>query len=299
MTLQQLNYFCALAKSQHYTKTAESLGISQPSLSYAITELEKELGFKLFDRISRRVVLNSKGKVFYHYVQESLSALENGKKALVQVEEAFSTTLTIGYLHSISTNLLPEFIKRFHQANTNPDLHINFVQGVSTELERDLLDGTIDLMISVQKPNAAISFAVGEQPLCLYVPAKHPLATKKEIDLSEAMTEPLILVNTQTGLRFQIDKALKELNTTPQIAFEANSCDVVMKYVSQGYGIAILPQSDPIPGAPTKEIKIIHPSLSRTIYVSYMPTLHVSPDMQEALDNVLSEFSKTLHQIRL
>ena len=80
MNLNQLHYFSKLAKAEHYTKAAEELGISQPSLSHAIGSLEQELGTKLFEKQGRNVVLTKYGKIFREYVDETLRTLDAGVK---------------------------------------------------------------------------------------------------------------------------------------------------------------------------------------------------------------------------
>ena len=76
MTLQQLRYFRALAETQHYTRTAEKLMVSQPSLSYAMAELEKELGAPLFRKQGRNVLLTEAGRPFAARVNKALDELE-------------------------------------------------------------------------------------------------------------------------------------------------------------------------------------------------------------------------------
>lgn len=80
MNLNQLYYFATLAQVEHYTKAAEMLSITQPSLSHAISMLEQELGTTLFEKRGRNVALTKYGKVFREYVQESLSILDSGVK---------------------------------------------------------------------------------------------------------------------------------------------------------------------------------------------------------------------------
>ena len=78
MTLLQLQYFQVLARVLHYTRAAEELHISQPSLSYSISELEKELGVKLFEKENRKISLTAYGEQFLPYVQRSLALLDEG-----------------------------------------------------------------------------------------------------------------------------------------------------------------------------------------------------------------------------
>lgn len=78
MNLNQLQYFVVLARYEHYTKAAEELEISQPSLSHAMTTLERELGTRLFQKKGRNVVLTKYGRMFREYVEEALKILDLG-----------------------------------------------------------------------------------------------------------------------------------------------------------------------------------------------------------------------------
>ena len=81
MTLLQLQYFRELGKTLHYTKAAEHLHISQPGLSYSISELEKELGSKLFEKKNRKFQLTPAGQVFMQYVEQALDTITTGVDA--------------------------------------------------------------------------------------------------------------------------------------------------------------------------------------------------------------------------
>ena len=78
MNLNQLQYFKILAQEEHYTRAAQMLSITQPSLSHAIAQLEEELGTRLFEKKGRNIVLTRYGKLFLPYVEESLEVLEEG-----------------------------------------------------------------------------------------------------------------------------------------------------------------------------------------------------------------------------
>ena len=82
MNLRQLHYFRTLAKIEHYTQAAAQLSITQPSLSHAITELEKELGVFLFEKQGRNIRLTKYGKIFLTYVDSALCELEKGEKKI-------------------------------------------------------------------------------------------------------------------------------------------------------------------------------------------------------------------------
>ena len=91
MTLLQLEYFKAMSKILHYSKAAEALHTSQPNLSYAISELEKELGVPLFQRQGRRTVLSPYGLHFSFYVDQALGTLMKGRETLFQLSSPTDT----------------------------------------------------------------------------------------------------------------------------------------------------------------------------------------------------------------
>ena len=117
MTLLQLQYFRELGKTLHYTKAAEHLHISQPGLSYSISELEKELGSKLFEKKNRKFQLTPAGQVFMQYVEQALDTITTGVDAFHAVVDSTEERVALGYLHSISSSFIPQMVKRFYQEN--------------------------------------------------------------------------------------------------------------------------------------------------------------------------------------
>ena len=93
MNYNQLVYFSTLAHIEHYTKAAEILGISQPSLSHAISNLENELGIYLFEKQGRNVRLTRYGKIYLSYVDSALDELEKGNKQMNRFSDIESGTI--------------------------------------------------------------------------------------------------------------------------------------------------------------------------------------------------------------
>ena len=115
MTLLQLLYFETLARVLHYTRAAEELHISQPSLSYSIAELEKELGVSLFKREKRKIALTPYGERFLPYVKKTMALLEEGKATLRQMKDKAPMNIRLGYFHSISASLVPPIVKALYE----------------------------------------------------------------------------------------------------------------------------------------------------------------------------------------
>ena len=96
MNLSQLQYFKVLAQEEHYTRAAQMLSITQPSLSHAISQLEQELGTRLFEKKGRNVVLTRYGKMFLPYVEESLKVLNEGVQ---RIQESMAAGMELYIWH--------------------------------------------------------------------------------------------------------------------------------------------------------------------------------------------------------
>ena len=113
MHLRQLEYFYVLAKMEHCTKASEKLYITQPSLSHAISELEKELGTKLFERVGRNIHLNKHGRCFLPHVEKALAELKIGEKELLMLSDPSKGQINLGYITPLSFRFVPKIISAF------------------------------------------------------------------------------------------------------------------------------------------------------------------------------------------
>ena len=107
MNLYHLRYFVTLAEIEHYTKAAEILSITQPSLSHAITNLEEELGIKLFEKEGRNVVLTKDGKDFLYDVKNSLDILDRSVKKMEMLSKG-NGVVNIAFLRIMGTFFLKQ-----------------------------------------------------------------------------------------------------------------------------------------------------------------------------------------------
>ena len=100
MNLNHLSYFRILAKLEHYTQAAEELSITQPSLSHAMSTLEKDLGTYLFEKQGRNIKLTKHGKIYFEYVDRALSELEKGEKKIRELSNVSTGTIELGYIYN-------------------------------------------------------------------------------------------------------------------------------------------------------------------------------------------------------
>ena len=116
MNLNQLYYFRTLADYEHYTKAAEELHITQPTLSKAISSLEQELGAYLFEKKGRNIVLTKQGKHYLEYVKAALSELERGNDYLRKEQATAEGYIDLGMVTSVEYDMVPRWIQSFRES---------------------------------------------------------------------------------------------------------------------------------------------------------------------------------------
>lgn len=195
MTLAQLQYFQALAHILHYTRTAEELHIAQPSLSYSINELEKELGVKLFNKEDRKITLTMYGEQFLPYVESALATINDGTEALRQMSGSAMQIIRLGYFHSISASLIPALMKDLYEQTENERLRFQFSEGSSFDLLGLLKKGDLDLTFCMHTDDWIETIPIMKQPLYLAVPQEHPLAERSFVNFADFANEPIILLD--------------------------------------------------------------------------------------------------------
>ena len=126
MNLSQLKYFVTLARLEHYTKAAEELEISQPSLSYAMTMLEQELGTKLFQKKGRNIVLTKYGKFFLDYVEQSLQTLELGVRKTKSMTGQTKGRIDLAYIYTLGSEFVPRIVGDFLRSHEELDIQFHF-----------------------------------------------------------------------------------------------------------------------------------------------------------------------------
>ena len=239
MELLQLRYFLQLAKTQHVSKTAEMLYISQPSLSATIKKLESELKVPLFTRKGRSIELSKFGKEYKKYVEEVFLALDNGKTALDTMRDAEDSELTLGLL---SPYVWMEVFQKFHALH--PDIKINRYSIETFDFTDILIDSKVDMYIGgingiEQLDHGGIQYeTLYEDDVVLLVNASHPLAGRKRVDLRRCENEAFIDLDQNTSLGQFISSLYKKSGFDPKVRMV---CDYTLRdrMVSENYGISI------------------------------------------------------------
>lgn len=296
MNLNHLQYFRVLAKLEHYTQAAEQLSITQPSLSHAISSLEKELGTFLFEKQGRNVRLTKYGRFFLTYVENALDELELGEKKLRELTSNTCGSVDLGFIYTLGAHFVPNLVNQFLQQDHYQNARFSFGQGNTKQLLQGLKNEKYDLALCSYVENEPdIEFIpITQQELVLIVPKNHPLAAKDEIDLTETSDYPFIYFNKESGLRHTIDELFAEANIKPNIVCEVEEDSAVAGLVAVNYGIAILPNISLLGQFNVKVLKIINPTHERYIYLASVRNKYVSPTTTAFKNFIIGQTKQSL-----
>ena len=231
MTLLQLKYFQTLAYILHYGRAADALHIAQPSLSYSIAELEKELGAQLFDRQGRAIRLSKAGKEFLPYVEKALDLIRHGKNMIQREYKEDISHIHIGYIYSICTNFIPQVLDAIHKELVLPNIKIEYEQLLASAELNKLRHQEIDLAFTVHTADDINSVPLFYQNIYLVVSPEHPLADQQTILLTMLANEPLILFNTDSVQVMTLTRQFKAVGVNPHILLNTSQITTLLNMV--------------------------------------------------------------------
>lgn len=293
MTLQQLKCFLAMAEVLHYTKAANQLYISQPSLSYAISELEKELGVPFFERQGNHTVMTKYGESFLPYVKQIFSTLNEAKSHLYEMLDASTGKVNLGYIYSISFDYVPRMLELFYADQGNSQITFEFFQGLHYTLIEKLKSGSVDLLLSANPDDRTIEgVPVFKQELFVVVPEGHRLADKEVVSLDDVKGEPLISLSKTSDIRNHLVKCFDKIGAKPLIAGEVAECIGMSALVRANLGIAITPLSPTFEGGKLKVLRFREEereTMHRDIHLLWMKDHQLEPSVKRFRDFIIGK----------
>lgn len=277
MELKQLEYFIVLCQELHFTRAAEKLGITQPSLSQQISLLEHEVGMPLFDRIGKKNILTDAGKTLLHHSYNVFHEISQARAAISELQGLERGTLKIGSLLTVVNYLLPPTVIGFHNAYPNVELS---VQGLRTgDIYKGLLQNELDfgiVFLPIEHEDLE-AIPIYEENLALAVPIDHPFAHKEFVTLQMLNDTPSILLPETYFLRQVINEQCRSLNFAPKPVLEMTTMESIIQMVSKGVGVTILPKAylDYIDNIQIKTIPIEDPVITTQIGIAYRKNKHL------------------------
>lgn len=278
MNLFYLRYFVTLAHVQQYTKAAERLCITQPSLSHAISQMEKELGLPLFEKSGRKTTLTRFGEEFLVCAEHTLATLDAGIES-VQRSARGEGLIRLGFLRTLGVEFIPKITAAFLRENPALDVQFSFHTGVTQGLLEGLSARKFDLAFCSEPPPKLnfTAIPVQKQDLVLIVPKDHPLSSRHTIDLSETAPYPQVFFEKSSGIRSIVEQMFFQIGVEPKIAYETEEDQVIAGLVSQGFGIAIVPYMDLLLKLNVKILQINSSSYERNLFMINDDSIFMPP----------------------
>lgn len=279
MNLKQLHYFMNLSETEHYTRSAERLEISQPTLSHAITTLEQELGVLLFEKQGRNIRLTKYGQLFLPYVKNALDELEKGKRTLKSIIDPASGTIELAFIYTMGASFVPKMVGLFSAQSAYQKIKFNFHQGTTHDILTKIVNETCDLAICSYVPGQPeIDFLpLYEEELVVITAINHPLAKFEEISLEQTLPYRYVFFSQRSGLYPLISKTLQSLNIRPKIACVVEEDLAMAGLVSINYGIAIIPKIKALSSFNVKVINISNRIPARMVYLAFLKNRYMNP----------------------
>ncbi len=241
MELNQLRYFCAVARTGSFTKAAEQEGIAQPSLSQQIRKLEDEVGSPLFERLGRHNRLTPFGETLLPEAEAILRQVAEAEFRLTALKEGVQGKLRVGVIPTILPYWLAPrlggFLERF------PDVDLHLTEATTARLIEALQAGDLDtavVSLPIQSPEIVCS-ELFREGLCLVVGQGHPLAGAAAVRLKELVSERMLLLREGHCLRDDVLTACTRARAEFVSVFETDQIASIFPLVASGFGVSLIP----------------------------------------------------------
>ncbi|MGM0899031.1 MAG: LysR substrate-binding domain-containing protein [Bacillota bacterium] len=258
MDIRQLSYFIEVAKHKSFTKAAQALHVTQPTLSKMVKNLEQEMDVSLFDRSSRKVRLTDAGEVVFVQAQKIVNSLEDLSSSLYDVMNLNKGKIKIGLPPVISTLFFPTIIAEFQ--SRYPDVTVILVEDGAKKVEEKVADGEVDLgfvMLPVDVERFDVLPFV-DQEIKLLVHQDHPLANVGMRDLIDFQDDPFLLLSKEFTLNSRTVEFCRSEGFEPKIAYESSQWDFIVGMVEKNLGVTLMPKliCDRVKDGPFKTISL-------------------------------------------
>ena len=292
MDWNQLEYFKAVAQIGNVTQAAEKLMISQSALSRSIANLERELGFPLFNRCGKNIEINANGQFFLTYVERALQEINLGRKIIEDSLNPGVGNISFAFLRSLGANVVPELLMQFR--NLAPQIHFKLYENSTAFLLEQLSAGNFDLCLCpamAAKENVEWAFLFSEE-IYVAVPKNHRLAARRKVQLQEIANEPIITLKDTYGLRILIDRFFKDIGIEPLIAFEGEEIMTLAGLVAAELGVALIPRIVGINQLDIVLLPIAEPKHVREIGLAWNKKRYLSHSASRFKNFIIDYFAK-------
>ncbi|MBW4838579.1 MAG: LysR family transcriptional regulator [Paenibacillaceae bacterium] len=243
MDIRQMQVLIEVARQRSFTKAAEVMYITQPTISKTIKAMEEELGVVLFDRVGKKIELTDAGRIIATQAQQIVTSFQNLTAELDDLRNLKKGHLRIGLPPMVGASFFPKVIGEFHQRY--PDITIQLFEDGAKKVEQDVAGGLLDVgVVVLPTVEAELScFPFVEEKLNLVVHPSHPLAARESADLAELSQDGFVLFREDFTLHDRIIGECAKAGFQPHVIYESSQWDLISEMVAVGLGITLLPET--------------------------------------------------------
>ncbi|WP_125262275.1 LysR family transcriptional regulator [Streptomyces alboflavus] len=271
MQFQQLLYFVAVAETRHFTRAAEQVHVSQPSLSQQVRALEKELGAELFSRARGNIALTDAGEALLPLARRILADADTARIEVQELAQLRRGRVRLGATPSVCTGLLPQVLRDFH--DRHPGIQLLIEEGGSHDLVRHLARGALDLALVVlplPTPSPALTTVELLREDLVVVSSPDAAGLGASARVADLQGERLVMFRHGYDLRELTVAACRAEGFEPEFAVEGGEMDAVLGFVRAGLGVAVVPRMvAERAGSDLRMTPLSRPRLRRTIALAH------------------------------
>ncbi|GAA2461071.1 LysR family transcriptional regulator [Streptomyces mauvecolor] len=272
MQFQQLTYFVAVAETRHFTRAAERVHVSQPSLSQQIKALENELGAELFSRARGNIALTDAGEALLPLARRILADADTARIEVQELAQLRRGRVRLGATPSLCTGLLPDVLRAFH--DRHPGIQLLIEEGGSHDLVRELARGALDLALIVLplpagSPALTTIELLQEDLVVVSSAAEAPPGSGSSVRVADLRDAPLVMFRHGYDLRELTVAACRAEGFEPAFTVEGGEMDAVLGFVRAGLGVAVVPSMVAARAGDLRVTPLARPGLRRTIALAH------------------------------
>lgn len=239
LTLHQLRIFLAVARHASFTRAAEALHLSPPTLSLQVKQLAETIGQPLFEQLGKKIYLTATGQTLAEACQDLETRMERLTQDLAALQGVERGSLKLAILTTVQYTV-PKLLGRFCSAH--PGIEVAMQVGNREMLLHRLAHNLDDLTIMGQPPEhlALVSEVFAENPLLLLAPPGHPLVGQRAIDPQRLQDQPFVLREPGSGTRLTSEKFFANQGIRIKNRLEVGSNEAIKQTVAGGLGLAVL-----------------------------------------------------------
>ncbi|MCH1958579.1 LysR family transcriptional regulator [Romboutsia hominis] len=282
MNIRKLEIFYKTAKCLNMSQVAKDMYISQPSISQCISEIESEIGTKLFDRIGKKLYLTHEGKIFYEYTRRILNIYEEGIN-VVRSSKSNKGKLVIGASTTIGTYIMPYIIHKFNKKEK--DIEISMIIDNKHNIEELILNNKVDIAFIEGTVNSKeiILKDIWIDELVFISSINHEWNGKKYLDIEDLKNNKFIIREDGSGTRQRFEGFLENNDIKFNSYIELSNLEAILNYVKLNIGVSCVPYMSVLSEENSKSINVYRikdHKINRSLYSAIHKDKYISKPIE-------------------